>query len=122
MPPPIVASTLILLAALSIVSNSEAVAYQDNAEQSVQLLEKDPDAYAIYSVLLPAENPPVKSWNIGNETERGPLPMCITPPSDQESSYRPVIEQFEMLNQRRFLLKRSFDLIAYNLVSRADKV
>jgi len=144
--PPIVAPTIILLAALSIASNTAAVAHQDKAEQSVQRsdrpgglsyiavahqdkaeqsgqpLEEDPDAYAIYSVLLPAEDPPVESWNIVNETERGPLPLCLTPPLDQESTYRPVIEQFETLNRRRFLLRRSFDLVAYNLVSREDKV
>jgi hypothetical protein len=119
---PIVAPTIILLAALSIASNTAAVADQNKADQSVQPLEGNPDAYAIYSVLLPAEDPSVNSWNIWNETERGPLPMCLTPPLDQESTYRPVIEHFETLNQRRYLLRRSFDLIAYNLVSREDKV
>jgi hypothetical protein len=42
--PPIVAPTIILLAALSIASNTAAVAHQDKAEQSVQPLEEDPDA------------------------------------------------------------------------------
>jgi hypothetical protein len=48
--------------------------------------------------------------------------MCITPPPDQERIYRSVIEQFEVRNQQKLSLKRSFDLPAYNLVSPQDKV
>jgi hypothetical protein len=47
--------------------------------------------------------------------------MCIEPPADQESTYRPVIEEFERLNRRRSPLERKFELPAYDLVSRAGK-
>lgn len=80
-------------------------------------MEEDSDAYAIYSALLLTEPLRVTVWNIRNQTERGPLEVCVTPPSDQEQIYRPVIRQFEIRNQEKLSLKRSFDLPAYNLVN-----
>ncbi len=119
---PIVVPTLVLLAALSSAVRPATVADPNSAEQSAQPVEEDPDAYSIYSVLLQAEGPPVKSWNIRNETDRGWLPMCVTPPPEQEAIYRPVIEQFETRNQHKLLLARHFDLPAYQLVSREDTI
>jgi hypothetical protein len=47
--------------------------------------------------------------------------MCLAPPADQLSVYRPVIEDFERRNQRRLTLQRKFGLPAYTLVNPADK-
>jgi hypothetical protein len=63
----------------------------------------------------------MKAWAIKRETERGHLPMCVNPPQDQEATYRPVIEDFEQRNKRRFLLQMKFDLPAYTLVNPTDK-
>jgi hypothetical protein len=95
-----------------------AVADQFKPDQGLAV-EEDSDAYAIYSALLLTEPLRVTVWNIRNQTERGPLPVsvCVTPPSDQEQIYRPAIEQFEIRNQEKLSLKRSFDLPAYNLVN-----
>lgn len=115
------AAVFLLLAAVSIPVAISVPA--DPCQSSPEFkVEEDTDAYAIYSVLLPAEQPTVRFWNITNQTERGPLPMCVTPAPDQEGIYRPVIEQFEIRNRERLALGRNFDLPAYRLVSREDKV
>jgi hypothetical protein len=93
-----------------------AVADQVQPDQGLAV-EEDADAYAIYSALLLMEPLRVTVWNIRNQTERGPLPVCVTPPSDQKEIYRSAIEQFEIRNQEKLSLKRSFDLPAYNLVN-----
>jgi hypothetical protein len=93
-------------------------------QQPAIAVEEDPDAYEIYSVLLRTELPAswkVEAWPIRQETERGSLPMCLAPPADQLSVYRPVIEDFERRNQQRLTLQRKFSLPAYTLVNPADK-
>lgn len=111
---------ILLLAAVSTTVKPPAVADQEKTDQELKV-EDDSDAYAIYSVLLSAEQPRVTVWNIRNQTERGPLRMCVIPPPDQEQIYRSVIEQFKTRNQEKLSLKRSFDLPAYNLVCPQDK-
>jgi len=89
------------------------------------VLGRDQDAYDIYSMLLRTEVPPswgVKRWMIKQATERGALAMCIQLPANQETIYRPIIQDFERKNQRRFLLERNFDLPEYYLVMPPDRV
>ena len=117
----ILLSTILLLAAVSTAVRPPAFAGQYKADLGLKV-EEDSDAYAIYSVLLRTERPHVTAWHIRNQTQRGPLPMCVTPPPDQEQIYRSVIDQFTIRNQEKLSLKRSFDLPAYDLVSPQDKV
>jgi hypothetical protein len=117
-------SALILLLAGKTGAYPQVPADQLKAEEPTLPQQQDPDAYEIYSVLLRSEMHPswqVKTWSIKQETERGRLAMCLEPPKDQESTYRPVIEDFERRNRRRLLLQRKFDLPAYTLVNLADK-
>jgi hypothetical protein len=82
---------------------------------------QETDAYQIYSALLQTEVPwNVQTWRIKLVTERGPLPMCVQPPADQETIYRPLIEDFQRKNESRFLVKRQFDLPVYELVRPVD--
>ena len=114
-------SRILLLAAASTAVKPQAVADQYRTDQPPKV-EEDSDAYAIYSVLLPAERVGVTAYNIKDQTERGPLPMCVIPPANQEQIYRSVIDQFVTRNKEKLSLKRSFDLPAYNLISPRDKV
>jgi hypothetical protein len=98
---------------------------QVRADESNVVLEHDQDAYDIYSMLLRTELPPswrMKRWMIEQATRRGPLAMCIQPPTDQEPIYRPIIQDFERKNQRRFLLERNLDLPEYDLVAPSDRL
>jgi hypothetical protein len=105
------ASRILLLSALSTAMKPPAVADQVQPDQGLAV-EEDADAYAIYSALLLTEPLRVTVWNVRNQTERGPLPVCVTPPADQEQIYRPAIEQFAIRNQEKLSLKSSFDLPA----------
>jgi len=118
---PILLPTILLCSAVSTAIRPPAFADQIKADEGLKV-EDDLDAYAIYSVLLPIEHPHVTAWNVKSQTERGPLPMCVTPPTDQEQIYRSVFEQFTTRNQEKLSLKRSFDLPAYDLVSPKDKI
>ena len=118
------ALTLVLLLAVLTGTSQQRATAQVKEEGPVLPLEEDRAAYEIYSILLLSEMHPswqVTAWLIEEKTTRGPLGMCLNPREDQESTYRPVIEDFERRNEGKLLLKREFDLPAYTLVNAANK-
>jgi hypothetical protein len=105
------------------VGDRQLAPAQGRSDGSIPVLDRDPDAYEIYSMLLRTEAPgSVTRWVINQATKRGPLAMCLRPLADQEAIYRPIIQDFERKNQRRFLLERNFDLPEYYLVAYPDRL
>jgi hypothetical protein len=88
------------------------------------------DSYEIYSILLRTEMPSqwnIRSWAIKQATETYPdfgatssITECLQPPKDQESIYRPLIDDYVAKNKEKLVLERKFDLPQYALVGPAD--
>ena len=86
------------------------------------------DSYEIYSMLVRTEMPGAKTegWAISQETQTFPhdgqitFSVCIQPPQDQESIYRPVFDDYVAKNKKKLTLERKFDLPQYSLVGPAD--
>jgi hypothetical protein len=99
-----------------------------NANESKLTAMEEKDSYEIYSMLLRTEMRPewnIREWAIRQETQTFPnygggnggnLGMCLGPLQNQESIYRPVIEDYVAKNKKRLLLERKFDLPEYALV------
>ena len=91
---------------------------------------EEKDSYEIYSILLRTEMPPqwnITAWAIKQESQTYPnfgdmssIGMCLQPPKDQESIYRPLIDDYVAKNKRKLVLERNFDLPQYALVGPAD--
>jgi hypothetical protein len=89
---------------------------------------EEKDSYEIYSMLVRTEMPGANTegWAIKQETQTFPhdgqitFSVCVQPPQDQESIYRPVFDDYTAKNRKVFVLKRKFDLPQYALVGPAD--
>lgn len=91
---------------------------------------EEKDSYEIYSILLRTEMPSqrnITGWAISQETQTYPnfgevssIGMCLQPPKEQESTYRPVIDDYAAKNKGKLALERDFDLPQYAIVGPAD--
>ena len=87
---------------------------------------EEKDSYEVYSMLLRTEMPTIEGWAIKQETQPFPhdghitFNVCVQPPQDQESIYRPVFDDYVTKNRKLFVLDRKFDLPQYALVGPAD--
>ena len=113
-------------------------AYQPPVQQSEQgsandlklTAAEEKNSYEIYSILLRTEmagwNITGTGWAIKQETQTFPhdgqitFNVCVQPPQDQESIYRPVFDDYVAKNRKVFVLERKFDLPQYALVGPAD--
>ena len=77
--------------------------------------EDEAESYEIYSTVLKVKEPAVLEWTIVEETR--PFQMCLQPARDQQSIYRPMIEDYAFKNRKTLVLQRKFKLSAYTLVS-----
>ena len=77
--------------------------------------EDEAESYEIYSTVLKVKEPAVLEWTIVEETR--PFQMCLEPARDQQSIYRPMIEDYAFKNRKTLVLQRKFKLSAYTLVS-----
>jgi hypothetical protein len=91
---------------------------------------EEKDSYDIYSILLRKEMPSqwnITGWAISQETQTYPnfgemssIGMCLQPPKDQESIYRPLIDDYVAKNKGKLVLEREFDLPQYAIVGTTD--
>jgi hypothetical protein len=89
---------------------------------------EEKDSYEIWSMLLRTEMPGSNTavWAIKQETQTFPhdgpitLNVCLQPSGDQESTYRPLIDDYVARNKRTFVLERKFDLPQYALIGPTD--
>jgi hypothetical protein len=122
---------------LLIPSTTRIAAYQQPVQQSEQgsandlklTAAEEKDSYEIYSILLRTELPSqwnITGWAIKQETQTFPhdgtitFSGCVKPPKDQESIYRPLIDDYVAKNRRLSVLERKFDLPQYSLIGPAD--
>jgi hypothetical protein len=96
------------------------IAQQNTTQRSSIATEEMPlspaeeaESYDIYSTLLQVTAPAVANWAIVRET-RG-FQMCLEPAGDQESIYRPMIDDYALKNKKTMVLQRKFKLSAYTL-------
>ena len=75
---------------------------------------EEADSYNIYSTVLQATAPAVANWVIVRETRT--FQMCLEPAGDQESIYRPMIDDYVLKNKKTVVLQRKFKLSSYTLV------
>ena len=86
------------------------------------------DSYEIYSMLLKTEMPPqwkIAEWTIQRETrtfygQQGAVDQCLVIPHDQESIYRPLVQDYVAKNGKKFTLERKFDLPDYALIGQNE--
>src|SRR5258708_4117810 len=91
---------------------------------------EEKDSYEIYSMLVRTELPSqwnITGWAIEKETQTYPrfgamssITDCLQPPKNQESIYRPLIDDYIAKNKGKLVLERKFDLPEYALVGPAD--
>ena len=90
---------------------------------------EEKDSYEIYSMLLRTEmhGSSTTFWVIEQETRTFPdfgdrvnNGVCVQPPKEQESVYRPLIDDYVAKNKAKLVLERKFDLPLYALVGPAD--
>jgi hypothetical protein len=63
--------------------------------------------------------PAVADWRIVRETRA--FQMCLQPARDQDSIYRPMIDDYSLKNKKTVVLQRRFKLSAYTLVLRSPQ-
>ena len=76
--------------------------------------EEEAESYDIYSTVLKVKDPAVPEWTIVRETRA--FQMCLEPARDQQSIYRPMIDDYAFKNRKTLVLQRKFKLSAYSLV------
>ena len=91
---------------------------------------EEKDSYEIYSMLLRTELPSqwnITGWAIEQETQTYPtfgvmssIAECLQPSKNQESIYRPLIDDYVAKNKGKLVLERKFDLPQYALVGPTD--
>ena len=107
---------------LALLSASAGMMAQPGATQGLPTAIKqkplssaeEADSYDIYSTVLQVTGPTVADWTIVRETRA--FPMCLQPAADQESIYRPMIDDYALKNQKAVVLQRKFKLSTYTLV------
>jgi len=75
----------------------------------------DKDSYAVYSEVLRITKPDVATWTIIQETKD--FTFCLKPAQNLDASYRQVIDDYALKNQKPFILERMFSLPQYTLAS-----
>ena len=103
---------------------------QGNAADVKLSAAEEKDSYKIYSMLLRTEMPSqwdITGWAIKQETETYPafgeavnITECLQPSKAQESSYRPLVDNYAAKNKGKLVLERKFDLPQYALVGHGD--
>lgn len=77
--------------------------------------EDEAESYEIYSTVLKVNEPAVLEWTIVQETRA--FQMCLEPAPDQQSIYRPMIDDYALKNRKSIGLQRKFKLSAYTFVT-----
>jgi hypothetical protein len=124
--------------ALLLPTITRIAAYQAPAQQSEPgsannlklTAAEERDSYEIYAILLRTEMPSqwnIREWAIKQETQTYPnfgamrsIGECLQPQKDQESIYRPLIDDYVAKNKGKLVLERKFDLPQYALVGPVD--
>jgi hypothetical protein len=75
--------------------------------------EEEKESYDIYSTLLQIKDPKVAGWKIIQETRA--FELCLKPAPDQDSIYRPIIDDYVLKNRKTLVLERKFKLPQYTL-------
>ncbi len=87
--------------------------FEGIAQQTAASANEEAESYDIYSTALKIKGPNVAKWTIVRET-RG-FDMCLKPARDQESIYRPIIDDYALKNRATAVLQRNFKLPTYAL-------
>ena len=89
---------------------------QNNSQANVSRLppEEEKESFDIWSTVLRIKEPGVTAWTIVQQT-RG-FELCLKPAQDQESTYRPMFDDYAVKNKKGFVLERKFKLPVYTLV------
>lgn len=83
-------------------------------EETLLSSAEEAESYDIYSTVLQVTAQAVSDWTIVRETRA--FRMCLEPAGDQESIYRPMIDDYALKNKKTVVLQRKFKLSAYTLV------
>src|ERR1017187_7554637 len=73
------------------------------------------DSYDVYSDLLRVTKPDIATWTIIQETKD--FTFCLKPAQNLDPSYRQVIDDYALKNQKKFILERLFSIPQYTLAS-----
>src|ERR1035441_8154299 len=73
------------------------------------------DSYDVYSDLLRVTKPDIATWTIIQETKD--FTFCLKPAQNLDPSYRQVIDDYALKNQKQFILERMFSIPQYTLAS-----
>jgi hypothetical protein len=105
-----------LLAPIEMTAQQTAARNTSTTEGGKSLNSEDVESYKHYSMALKVKEPAVLAWTIVRETRA--FQMCLEPARDQESIYRPMIDDYAFENKKTLVLQRRFRLSAYTLVGR----
>jgi len=112
--------------ALSLVVLSGVTQISQEAPSQEAAAYNDPDAYEVYSAILPQEWPwrVAKAQALAIRTETEPYKMCGHPDSESDRPQQPLvaaIADYEKENQKEWLLQKQFEISKpYELVSKEE--
>jgi hypothetical protein len=112
----VIALTLLTAAFQMMAQPSTTHESSTAAEEAPQSSAEEAESYDIYSTVLQVKGPgpAVADWRIVRETRA--FQMCLRPARDQDSIYRPMIDDYALKNKKTVVLQRKFKLSAYALV------
>jgi hypothetical protein len=113
--PELVIGLILLTAAFEMMAQQSTTHKSSTAAEEAPVSSaEEAESYDIYSGVLQVKEPTVGDWTIVRETRA--FPMCLEPARDQDSIYRPVIDDYALNNKKTVVLQRKFKLSAYTLV------
>ena len=107
--PELVIGLALLTAPIEMVAQQRATPQSSTTAEEVPLSsEEETESYDIYSTVLQVKGPgpAVADWTIVRETRA--FPMCLKPAGDQESIYRPILNDCALKNKNTVVLQRKF--------------
>jgi hypothetical protein len=98
--PELVIALILLTAPFEMVAQQHATPKSSTTAEEVPLrFEEETEFHDIYSTVLRVKDPAVANWAIVRETRA--FPMCLETAGDQESIYRPMIDDYALKNKNR---------------------
>jgi hypothetical protein len=108
-------ATLLLIVASASAQQSAAQGPSTSTEIPKLARLQDRDSYDVYSDLLRTRKPEAPTWTIIQETRD--FAFCLKSAQNLDPSYREVIDDYALKNQKKFVLEKMFNLPQYTLAS-----
>lgn len=96
-----------------LLSSLPGAGYQAPSAGATLTAEEEKESYQIYSTLLEEQDSHAE-WAIVQHTKA--FDLCLHPSKEQESIYRPLLDDYAAKNKQGFVLGPYFNLPAYTVV------